>query len=140
MIQGFTAQIALGVFYSSTFPVFLSQAASPAGLALNPIPSLSLMSGFPHLIYLTFHFVPSFVHVHASPAVTYSLSLVARSPDCLLHSAVLGSFSSPCWWNQEMQNIQCEVDTEWLKLGKVIENWKQALIAESVRYHQLQLN
>jgi len=39
-----------------------------------------------------------------------------------------------------MQNIQREVDTERLKLGKVIENWKQALIAESVRYHQLQLN
>lgn len=140
MIRGFTAQIALGVFYSLPFPVFLSQAASPAGLALHPTPSLSLMSGCPHLIYLPLHFVPSFVHPHASLAVTYSLSCVARSPDCLLHSAILGSFLSPCWWNQEMQNIQCEVDTEWLKLGKVIENWKQALIAESVRYHQLQLN
>lgn len=86
MIQGFTAQIALGVFYSSTFPVFLSQAASPAGLALNPIPLLSLMSGCPHLIYLPLHFVLSFVHVHASPAVTYSLSLW---PDPLIAFSIL---------------------------------------------------
>lgn len=140
MIQGFTAQIAVGVFYSLPFSLFLSQAVFPAGLALHPTPSLLLLSGCPRLIYLPFHFVPSFVHPNASLAVTYSLSCVARSPGCLLHSVILGCFSSPCWWNQEMQNIQCEVDTEWLKLGKVIENRKQALIAESVRYHQLQLN
>lgn len=86
MIQGFTAQIALGVFYSSPFPVFLSQAASPASLALHPTPSLSLMSGCPRLIYLPFHFIPSFVHPHASLAVTYSFS---RAADPLIAFSIL---------------------------------------------------
>lgn len=122
MIQGFTAQIALGVFYSSPFPVFLSKAASPAGLALHPTTSLSLLYLVAPNYLPSIHFVPSlstfmFLLLSLAPSPVWP-----ESPDCLLHSAVLGSFSSPCWWNQEMQNIQCDVDTEWLKLGKVIEN------------------
>lgn len=72
VIQGFTAQIALGVLYSLPFPLFLSQTAFPAGLALHPMPSLSLLSGCP--IWFTFHFTLS------PPLSTQMLFLLSLTP------------------------------------------------------------
>lgn len=71
MIRGFTAQIDLGFFYSSPLPLFLSQAASPAGLALHPTPSFSCLAA---PVWFTFHFTL------APPLSTRMLLLLSLTP------------------------------------------------------------